>query len=60
MGFKTSYQRTYQTTKSFGTKIPFQNLTYIKIKGNGRDRGGNVIGIEFSFKSEWQHESQME
>lgn len=33
-------------------RIPFQNLTYRKIKGNGRGRGGNVVGIEFKFKPE--------
>lgn len=31
-------------------RIPFKNLAYEKIKGKGRGRGGNVIGIEFSFK----------
>lgn len=31
-------------------RIPFENLTYNKIKGKGRGRGGNVIGIEFTFK----------
>lgn len=31
-------------------RIPFQNLTYEKIKGKGRGRGGNVIGIVFKFK----------
>lgn len=30
-------------------RIPFENLQYKKIKGNGRGRGGNVIGIEFSY-----------
>lgn len=34
------------------TRIPFENLTYTKIKGKGRGRGGNVIGIEFSFKKQ--------
>lgn len=33
-------------------RIPFQNLTYEKIKGKGRGRGGNVIGIVFTFKPE--------
>ena len=31
-------------------RIPFQNLKYEKIKGTGRGRGGNVIGIVFTFK----------
>lgn len=31
-------------------RIPFEKLTYTKLKGKGRGRGGNVIGIEFSFK----------
>ncbi|RAX56478.1 hypothetical protein CCZ01_09405 [Helicobacter monodelphidis] len=30
-------------------RIPFENLSYTKIKGKGRGRGGNVIGIEFTF-----------
>lgn len=30
-------------------RIPFEKLTYTKIKGKGRGRGGNVIGIEFAF-----------
>ena len=30
-------------------RIPFQNLKYEKIKGTGRGRGGNVIGIVFTF-----------
>ena len=34
------------------TRIPFENLTYTKVKGKGRGRGGNVIGIEFSFKKQ--------
>lgn len=34
------------------TRIPFENLTYTKLKGKGRGRGGNVIGIEFSFKKQ--------
>lgn len=29
---------------------PFQNLKYEKIKGKGRGRGGNVVGIKFEFK----------
>lgn len=33
-------------------RIPFQNLTYTKIKGKGRGRGGSVVGIEFNFKAE--------
>ena len=33
-------------------RIPFENLTYTKIKGKGRGRGGKVIGIEFSFKKQ--------
>ena len=37
----------------FDTKrIPFKDLSYTKIKGKGRGRGGNVIGIEFSFKKQ--------
>lgn len=37
----------------FDTKrIPFEKLTYTKLKGKGRGRGGNVIGIEFSFKKQ--------
>lgn len=31
---------------------PFKNLKYEKIKGKGRGRGGNVIGIIFTFKPE--------
>lgn len=31
-------------------RIPFEKLTYTKLKGKGRGRGGKVIGIEFSFK----------
>lgn len=34
------------------TRIPFENLTYTKLKGKGRGRGGNVIGIEFKFKKQ--------
>lgn len=34
------------------TRIPFKNLSYTKLKGHGRGRGGNVIGIEFSFEPE--------
>lgn len=34
------------------TRIPFEKLSYEKKKGNGRGRGGNVIGIEFTFKPE--------
>lgn len=30
-------------------RIPFEKLTYTKLKGKGRGRGGNVIGIEFAF-----------
>lgn len=30
-------------------KIPFKNLKYEKIKGEGRGRGGKVIGIVWSF-----------
>lgn len=30
-------------------RIPFANLKYEKIKGTGRGRGGNVIGIVFTF-----------
>lgn len=37
-------------------RIPFQNLTYEKIKGNGRGRGGNVIGIVFKFKPQKSNE----
>ena len=33
-------------------RIPFKDLSYTKIKGNGRGRGGNVIAIEFRFKPE--------
>lgn len=31
-------------------RIPFENLTYTKIKGKGRGQGGNVIAIRFEFK----------
>lgn len=33
-------------------RVPFENLTFTKIKGKGRGRGGKVIGIEFSFKKQ--------
>lgn len=33
-------------------RIPFKNLKYEKIKGKGRGRGGNVIGIEFVFEKQ--------
>lgn len=33
-------------------RIPFENLSYEKIKGKGQGRGGNVIGIEFKFKKQ--------
>ena len=33
-------------------RIPFKNLSYEKKKDNGRRHGGNVIGIEFTFKPE--------
>lgn len=37
----------------FDTKrIPFKDLSYTKIKGKGRGRGGNVIAIEFIFKKQ--------
>ncbi len=40
-------------------RIPFKNLAYEKIKEKGtRGRGGKVIGIEFSFEPELQHELQ--
>lgn len=32
------------------TRIPFEKLSYTKIKDKGRGRGGKVIGIEFTFK----------
>lgn len=33
-------------------RIPFKNLIYTKLKGKGRGKGGNVIGIEFKFDPE--------
>lgn len=43
----------------FDTKrIPFENLSYKKIKGKGRGRGGNVLAIEFSFKPEPRQQEQ--
>ncbi|MCM1222012.1 MAG: replication initiation protein [Lachnospiraceae bacterium] len=33
-------------------RIPFEKLTYTKLKGKGRGRGGNVIAIRFDFKPE--------
>ena len=33
-------------------RVPFENLTFTKIKSKGRGRGGKVIGIEFSFKKQ--------
>ncbi len=42
-----------------GTRIPFKDLSYTKLKGKGRGRGGNVIGIEFSFKIEQRYESRL-
>lgn len=33
-------------------RVPFKNLKYTKIKGKGRGRGGNVVGIEFRFDIE--------
>lgn len=33
-------------------RIPFENLSYTKIKNKGRGRGGKVVGIIFEFKPE--------
>ncbi|WP_181566393.1 replication initiation protein [Helicobacter monodelphidis] len=37
-------------------RTPFESLSYTKIKGKGRGRGGNVIGIEFYFTPETTNE----
>lgn len=40
-------------------RIPFKNLTYEKIKGKGRGRGGNVIAIKFRFSPEIQEAQEL-
>lgn len=41
------------------TRIPFEKLSYTKIKDKGRGRGGKVVGIEFTFKPETAKHAQI-
>lgn len=50
------------------SRIPFKNLKYKKTRGKGRGRGGNVVGIEFTFEPQkadenngvWEQKAQFE